>query len=320
MIDEEQEENPFLDFKEKRDSDKLQVDRDDKKNYATALSGFSNSAGGIVIWGVKAKKKNNDSPNVAVEEKPISHLKKFLTDLNSLTPSAITPPNSGIQNIHIPLPKARDKGFVITYAPESALLTHRALLGINQYFIRTTDNFVLMTHQMLSDSFGRKRKPNLSIYYNILTGGTKRGNTVDFSLVIGIENTGKYIATYPAIFIKMESELFLSDCGVDGNGRWALKPMGQTTSAISKKGHCFAGGINEAIHPGTVIEVAIFRPKEHYIDYKTLLASDFNPEYFTLSYEIYAEGCEAKQGRVSISSGEVVQALKQKCNWLSDTM
>ncbi|MBW9235526.1 ATP-binding protein, partial [Leptospira santarosai] len=56
MIDEQQEENLFLDFKLKTDATSSNLSKDDKKNYAKALSGFSNTSGGIIIWGVDCRK------------------------------------------------------------------------------------------------------------------------------------------------------------------------------------------------------------------------------------------------------------------------
>ena len=144
MIRNNQEENIFLDFKEKSDPNSASISKEDKKNYAKALSGFSNLDGGVIIWGVEARKIDEDSPDVAVGEKPISHLKKFLTDLNSLTSFAVVPLNTGIINIPVYKGETDDEGFIVTYIPESQLTPHRALLGLNQYYTRCGDSFQTM--------------------------------------------------------------------------------------------------------------------------------------------------------------------------------
>jgi hypothetical protein len=44
--------------------------KEDKRNYAIALSGFSNSSGGIIVWGILAK-KSNQGIDCAIELKAI---------------------------------------------------------------------------------------------------------------------------------------------------------------------------------------------------------------------------------------------------------
>src|SRR5277367_5285911 len=77
-------ETEVLDFKE-ASSQSGPMGKDDKKNLSKALSGFANGGGGILIWGVKAT-QSKDGPDAAEELKPIGNLKRFLTDLNSLSP------------------------------------------------------------------------------------------------------------------------------------------------------------------------------------------------------------------------------------------
>ena len=51
-----QEENLTLDFKLVNSSELN--NRDERKNFAKTLSGFANSSGGIVIWGVDCRKND----------------------------------------------------------------------------------------------------------------------------------------------------------------------------------------------------------------------------------------------------------------------
>ncbi|ARJ25694.1 ATP-binding protein [Bacillus sp. 17RED48] len=185
MIENQQEENIFLDFKLKTDPKTFKLSGDDRKNYGKALSGFSNTSGGVIIWGVEAK-PTHEKIDVACDTKPITNAKGFLTELNGLLNYALVPNNFGIKNIYIPLPNESTKGFVATYVPESNLPPHRALLKLNQYFIRSGDNFVLLEHVHLEDMFGRRQKPNLEIHYEIIPGVT----------IGGIEGERKYKIPY----------------------------------------------------------------------------------------------------------------------------
>jgi hypothetical protein len=65
LVQRKQEETIFLEFKRKSHPTKAVLNDDDKKNYSVALSGFANSEGGVIVWGVKAAKLDPESPDVA---------------------------------------------------------------------------------------------------------------------------------------------------------------------------------------------------------------------------------------------------------------
>ncbi len=54
FIKNQEQEDLHLEFKSINRSDLSHPD--DRKNFARALSGFANTSGGIVVWGVSAKK------------------------------------------------------------------------------------------------------------------------------------------------------------------------------------------------------------------------------------------------------------------------
>ncbi|EJR27990.1 MULTISPECIES: AlbA family DNA-binding domain-containing protein [Bacillus cereus group] len=119
MIKEQQVETDYLDFKRKSNGPDDKITTDDKKNYLKALSGFANTSGGVIVWGVNASKKNGlDAAN---EEFPIKNVKMFQTILNSLLPTALTPLLPNIQNEVIFKTGSNTDGFVVTYVPESSL-------------------------------------------------------------------------------------------------------------------------------------------------------------------------------------------------------
>ncbi|ODS35506.1 MAG: hypothetical protein A7316_10695 [Candidatus Altiarchaeales archaeon WOR_SM1_86-2] len=309
MIKNKQEENIFLDFKEKSDPNSPSISKEDKKNYAKALSGFSNLSGGVIIWGVKARKINRNSPDVASEEKPISYLKKFLTDLNSLTGSAIIPLNPGILNIPIYKDETNDIGFIATYIPESQLTPHRALLGRNQYYTRCGDSFQMMEHSHLEDAFGRRQKPKLTIFYSLSID-----NNQWLRLTIGITNEGKYLAKYPCIRIKIRSliDIYLSDYGVDGRGNFPLPRLKQSSSKIRDVGYLFAGDANVVIHPLMSLEVVQFISRPNKVDIENLKSRPFNEEYIKFEYELFAERCKPSSGVINITVKEVLEYLKKR--------
>lgn len=301
-----QEENLFLDFKEKADFSVNGVQNDDKRLFAKILSGFSNASGGVVVWGIKAKEVSKESPDIAVEERPIKFLTKFLTDLNSLISDAIFPLNSGIINtpIYLNNDKGSDEGFLITYVPQSDCPPHRAMLKDNKYYTRAGDNFVLMEHYMLEDSFGRRQRPKLEIYYDINGYVNNTWNKVDYIITVGIKNIGKYLATYPSIKIKPCPDLLIDQYGIR-NGIWNLKPHLQSLNTEKVNGSIFIGGINDVIHPNWFVEVVKLQPARDWMDVTFLKQAETLDRMISFKYEIYAEGCSATEGTIEITAEQI---------------
>jgi hypothetical protein len=112
------EETPYLDFKQKSNLKEPSANDDDKANLAKAISGFANTDGGLIIWGVKAKAEKKDDPDVVVDLCPISNLKTFQTQLNHLSGQMTIPPVAGVENRLVPEAPRADRGYVITIVPK----------------------------------------------------------------------------------------------------------------------------------------------------------------------------------------------------------
>lgn len=77
MIADRQSEELFLDFKRSADNgagDKLH--QNDRQNLSKALSGFGNSEGGVIVWGVDCRNQKN-SGDVAQCKVPIDNPRRF---------------------------------------------------------------------------------------------------------------------------------------------------------------------------------------------------------------------------------------------------
>ena len=93
FIDQKQEEHLHLDFKLVANSEL--TSKDDKRNLAKAISGFANSDGGIIIWGVDAR-KNADGVDCAAAIVELSNPALMVSRLNAMTGEATTPIVDGV--------------------------------------------------------------------------------------------------------------------------------------------------------------------------------------------------------------------------------
>ena len=99
------------------------------------------------------------------------------------------------------LDESEDKGFAVTYVPESESSPHMAKAGEYRYYKRSGDSFYKMEHFDIEDMFGRRKKPRLKLFVYPKTGGS-RGGKKEVNFIIGLKNIGRGIAKYP--FIKLE--------------------------------------------------------------------------------------------------------------------
>lgn len=186
-----QSEELFLDFKRSKDDGNGTVlNQNDRSNLVKAISGFGNSDGGVVVWGIDCS-KDFDSADVAKAKYPITNVKRFVSWLEGAVSGCTVPPHIGVKNHPIIINK-KERGFVATYIPKSNTAPHQ-MVGKLQYYIRAGSNFIPTPHQVLAGMFGRRPQPH--VFHMFLTGPAKViGNNIQFEIGFLIRNQGPGIA------------------------------------------------------------------------------------------------------------------------------
>lgn len=293
-IAESQEENLNLDFKVINRSDLTHAD--DKKNLSKALSGFANSSGGIVIWGLDGR-KNASGIDCAYGKKEIKPLSLFVSRLNELTGEGVYPPVAGVR--HRPVPLSDDAGFAVTIVPESDSGPHMAKLGEDRYYKRSGDSFYRMEHYDVQDMFGRRRRPELKLNTKLtFAGGGSSGGKkyVNVQVTYALENVGRGAAKAPLLALKIKSKHWLSQSGIDGNGNFGLDRLPHARGSLD---HLFGGSSVTVIHPGTFREVCAISLR---IDQDSPQAEDLVVDYLIASEDIRASSGEHVTNKEEILS------------------
>jgi len=160
-----QAENAQLDFKQKKNPLSAALDADDQRHFAKAASGFANSAGGLLIWGVEAKRKGNDpeAPDVVTSLHPIQNVDAFASHLDSLVIGATRPVATVENRAIIEDPKTKE-GFCLTrVAPGDSPPYRTNLSGFHLYYKRAGSSFYEMEPYDIRDVIFRFRYPKLDI-------------------------------------------------------------------------------------------------------------------------------------------------------------
>lgn len=187
LIEQKQEENLHLDFKLVANSEL--TSKDDRRNFARALSGFANSSGGIIIWGVDAR-QNADGIDCALDIVELTNPGLMVTRLNSMTGDATSPLIDGVRHKPIINPQT-DRGVVATLVPETDSGPYMAKLGEHRYYKRSGDSFYKMEHFDLEDMFGRRQKAKLEIHPE-----HKRNEDGVDEITVRLLNTGRAVARH----------------------------------------------------------------------------------------------------------------------------
>lgn len=161
MITEQFSEELFLDYKRSSNTGESRgLDEADRVNYGRAISGFGNSEGGVIVWGVECRRDRGDLPEKKV---PITEPKRFLAALEGATTGCTLPPHDGVLHYAVERPNSKE-GFVISYIPKSMKAPHQCIAkgkSHERYLMRAGSDFLPVPHGLLSGMFGRRPSPKV---------------------------------------------------------------------------------------------------------------------------------------------------------------
>ena len=225
-------------------------------NFARALSGFANSAGGVLVWGM------DEQQGIATELKPFPDFKVFEADCNDMAGQWVIPTLDGFRVKSIESADEPGKGFVIMLAPQSDRAPH-----INQrthrYYQRSGASFVRMEHFQIEDMFGRRPRPVLDCFLNVEI--QNEGSRRLCNIAIFAVNNGNTSAHYPACKVRFS-------CGelAQSRGKDNIKVTFDNGFIAYEK-------YEVVIHPGMQTEIANFNidPEgENFIEFSITIYSE----------------------------------------------
>lgn len=304
------EENLYLEFKEKENPRTPDLSDSDKKNYAIALSGFANSSGGVLVWGVTCAKIGGT--DTASRLMPIDYLRQFMSNLNDITGDAVTPLVEGVIHEEIQIPNKENSGFLVTLIPESVVSPHRAeIKGTKQYYKRAGDGFYAMEHYDLEDMFGRRKKPRLSLEVQLSEADKTRLTTeerIRLMLTVSILNRGRAVAKYPFLSLSLPYPYYVWEYGIDGNRNHGLRLLPDSDNRNPK----FGGSADQVIHQDTSLGITKIRAEIRIQDLGSI--SDFSAKY-----KLGAEDVKTVEDTYLIKGEKIKEFLRQQIPDLKST-
>lgn len=212
LVAERAQENIYLELKTKKDRRRPDLEESDAWQFSRALSGFANSDGGVLVWGIETDKEERAS-----KLKPISSVVDFEARLKKSLLNAVQPFVDGVQIVAILEEGAGGDGYVKVLVPRSEKTPHRALRADREYFRRSTEGFYRLEHFDLEDAFGRRPHPALTF---IATLAPRPAGDDPFEDVhLGLLNEGRGIAKYPGFTLEFSADVLIASTsrGINNN-------------------------------------------------------------------------------------------------------
>lgn len=233
-----EQESFYVDFKEVATGDAdNKLSDSDRKNYAKAISGFSNTSGGLLIWGIKesgdkfAKNKINNPDN-------------FVKILNNEV-SLLTLPSRQEVNSFV-VKDDSDNGFVVTEVPKYYFSPVQVITKIKEiqykYYIRSGSSFVPANHDILSGLYNRQRSSEIVFQWSAEENNSylENGNNIECGIGIILRNKGTGVLrnvwiNFTSSGLKIELEKTPQLVVFEGWNVW-----GQALNLITKDDYKFA--------------------------------------------------------------------------------
>lgn len=287
-------ESLWLDFKSvAEDGRGPRLDKYSLEKLAKAISGFGNSAGGVIVWGVDCR----DDPrlgDVPAGTKLIENPERFRSWLEAAVSGCTAPPHSGVEHRALQSSATPGSGFVITLIRQAQGPPLQCIQpsADQRYYIRAGSSFRPVPHAVLSGLFGRRPQPQLSQKYLAPTLDVRQaaGNTtIEIESTLAVANRGRSIARdlYANVFAIPPGPA----CAITLELRsddWQLRGIaGNVWNVLSEPGFRLA--------PGAAASIAVLRIR-------------LNPPFdraFVLQMEVGCEGAEPLSWRHSLTEDEV---------------
>ena len=112
-----------------------------KEVWSKTVSAFANTEGGVLVWGIGAKKVNR--VDAARKFQLVTDPDELRSRLYELHHQASDPPLSGVEIEPVRDPNEGGKGFVVCFIPQGVFVPYRAEYSNNQYYIRVGDDSIV---------------------------------------------------------------------------------------------------------------------------------------------------------------------------------
>ncbi len=137
-----------------------QFNRDMRAKLAVAASGFANSGGGVMLWGVSTTAQTHSNLDVLTQMQPIANIRRFAQQVDHWLPG-LTTPRLQTKGTKVLRQSRRDtRGIAVTLIPPTAGDPVQSTMD-SHFYLRVGDSFILAPYEILQRMFAGAAGPAL---------------------------------------------------------------------------------------------------------------------------------------------------------------
>jgi hypothetical protein len=134
-----------------------------KNHLADALSGFSNTEGGVMLFGVSTSNRFHSGVDSLVQIEPISNISNFARQIENIIPT-LTAPNITRYEVKLLFKKKTDSaGVLLLLIPKLGSKPVQALYSY-RFMFRSGDNFIDAPYTVIEGLFSSGERPLLATH------------------------------------------------------------------------------------------------------------------------------------------------------------
>jgi len=193
-------EDLFLEFKRSDDNGAgLRLSNKDRSNLSKCISGFGNTQGGVLVWGVDCS-STKDTADVASALHPITDIKRFEGWVQGVISGCTISPHESIETHAVN--ETDGNGYLAVLIPKTTLMPLRSI-QLDKYYMRAGSNFVQIPHDVLAGMFGRMPQPVLVGRLVPSDDASSPKDKVAFEVVLS--SSSSVIAREPFLTMKVDT-------------------------------------------------------------------------------------------------------------------
>jgi len=270
LLDDGEAEDTYLECKTHRG---VKLDQGIRTQLARAISGFSNSDGGVVIYGISTV-TNQAGLDVLTQIIPIANVKHFQKELINKF-SKLSTPSGNFETKIIKKRKTDTSGLVILFIPKSIGDPIQSLQD-NQFYFRSGDEFIIAPYEIIKRLFAASESPDLTVTINDIKIKYENGS---FTLPVIVSNSSSAIGEHCVVQVRQVNEAALELASQEG-----FRDVSDIN--ITKT---FSTSLQDVVHKSLGIQVGILRVK-----------LKNNKRKLTLRFNVYANKMRARMCIISL--------------------
>ena len=142
-----------------------QLNKDLRVTLGKAISGFANSSGGVLAWGISTTKHQHGGLDVLTQLEPIGGCKNFMGQVMKAVITLTTPTVQNIESRVILAQPGATRGIVLTYVPQTLGDPIRSNEDDHFYF-RSGDEFTPASYELIKRLFAATDSPDLNVIFS----------------------------------------------------------------------------------------------------------------------------------------------------------